>query len=413
MSESKYMEIVKNFLKKLVNYNYNLNLIIPIILLFIFYFFYYQTSSYLVPFSSDTWEKQDLIYGSDTVTGFNLMKQFTFPEFRHFLFSVLTSPIVLIIKFLFKVPITYAISIVTAAIAAINVVLAYYALNFFINDKKLGTLFTIFYGFLFSNLVFFSIPDTYALTNLAILLTFNCLIRLGKNKDHNWVILLNLTIILSSLLNPPAILLLIPSSFIFFNYYDLTKAMILAFLCFLTTFSVFVISYVVAFGINFYTYFVEFANTWCPHSITNYFDIDKVLNVFGSFVVFSVISPSEKISNSINFLQDFPNYFDSTMGTFLILFYTIILCSFLYYIVKTRDIIRDSSLIFILSMALFYLYLNPREALLYSCQVLFPLTLVFADITNRINLNNKYIILIIFIVFMIIKNISTLYHPIL
>ena len=133
----------------------------------------------------------------------------------------------------------------------------------------------------------------------------------------------------------------------------------------------------------------------------------------GSFVVLSVISPSEKISNSMNFSQDFLNYFDSTIGAYLILFYIVILGIFLYYIVKTRDIIRDSSLIFILFMALFYLYLNPREALLYSCQVLFPLTLVFADITNRINFSNKYIFLIVFIIFMAIKNVSTLYHPIL
>ncbi len=154
MFESEYIEITKNFLKKLISYNYNLGPIVPLILLFIFYLFYYQASSYLVPFSSDTWEKQDLIYGSDTVTGFNLMKQFTFPELRHFLFSALTSPVVNTIKLLFNISITYAISIVTAMIATINVVLAYYALNLFINDKKLVTLFSIFYGFLFSNLVF-------------------------------------------------------------------------------------------------------------------------------------------------------------------------------------------------------------------------------------------------------------------
>jgi len=154
MFESEYIEITKNFLKKLISYNYNLGPIVPLILLFIFYLFYYQTSSYLVPFSSDTWEKQDLIYGSDTVTGFNLMKQFTFPELRHFLFSALTSPVVNTIKLLFNISITYAISIVTAMIATINVVLAYYALNLFINDNKLVTLFSIFYGFLFSNLVF-------------------------------------------------------------------------------------------------------------------------------------------------------------------------------------------------------------------------------------------------------------------
>ncbi|MGV8126829.1 MAG: hypothetical protein ACP5PV_06435 [Methanothrix sp.] len=413
MFESEYIEITKNFLKKLISYNYNLGPIVPLILLFIFYLFYYQTSSYLVPFSSDTWEKQDLIYGSDTVTGFNLMKQFTFPELRHFLFSALTSPVVNTIKLLFNISITYAISIVTAMIATINVVLAYYALNLFINDKKLVTLFSIFYGFLFSNLVFFSIPETYALTNLAILLTFNCLIRLVKNNDHNWFILLILAIILSSLLNPPTILLVIPSIFIFLNYYNLTRGMIRSFLCVSTTLLVFVVSYVLAFGINFYMYFAEFANTWCPHSINNYLDIDKIINVFGSFVVLSVISPSEKISNSMNFSQDFLNYFDSTIGAYLILFYIVILGLFLYYIVKTRDIIRDSSLIFILFMALFYLYLNPREALLYSCQVLFPLTLVFADITNRINFSNKYIFLIVFIIFMAIKNVSTLYHPIL
>ncbi len=222
-----------------------------------------------------------------------------------------------------------------------------------------------------------------------------------------------LAIILSSLLNPPTILLVIPSIFIFLNYYNLTRGMILSFLCVSTTLLVFVVSYVLAFGINFYMYFAEFANTWCPHSINNYLDIDKIINVFGSFVVLSVISPSEKISNSMNFSQDFLNYFDSTIGAYLILFYIVILGIFLYYIVKTRDIIRDSSLIFILFMALFYLYLNPREALLYSCQVLFPLTLVFADITNRINFSNKYIFLIVFIIFMAIKNVSTLYHPIL
>ena len=109
MFESEYIEITKNFLKKLISYNYNLGPIVPLILLFIFYLFYYQTSSYLVPFSSDTWEKQDLIYGSDTVTGFNLMKQFTFPELRHFLFSALTSPVVNTIKLLFNISITYAI----------------------------------------------------------------------------------------------------------------------------------------------------------------------------------------------------------------------------------------------------------------------------------------------------------------
>jgi hypothetical protein len=222
--------------------------------------------------------------------------------------------------------------------------------------------------------------------------------------------------VLPSLLNPPLLLISVSNTFIFLKLNNFKKGVILSVLGILVSIIIFILLYFLLKPlppiwytkgevVNFDLYF-----NWYT-SPEHFLDPTAILNVITSFIFFSVISPAQELSKSLNFIEYFPKYFDSVIGTILILFYIGCLCVFSFYIVKNRDIIRDCAIILFSCLLLFYIYFNPQEAILYSCQITFILTLLFSDITNRIDLKKKNFYLSLFILFLFINNIRTLYHP--
>jgi hypothetical protein len=172
---------------------------------------------------------------------------------------------------------------------------------------------------------------------------------------------------------------------------------------------IFMSSYIIAFGSDTLNEILQFGEKYA--SLTHFVNLNAIINVFGSFLLCSIIGPPKRLSDYLNFVEEFPRYFHSITGSFLILMCIFIFFLLFYFIIKERDLIQDCSILFIFLMIIFYLYFNPIEAILYSSQVLFPLTLIFSYVTSKIELNNKHMILIILIIILFINNIIILYYP--
>jgi len=88
---------------------------------------------------------------------------------KHLLFSVVTRPLVKAVGGLLGVDQNAAIVFVLAAIAATAVTLTWWVFARYATTALYALLFAVVYGLAFVNLILFSVPETYALTGLAII----------------------------------------------------------------------------------------------------------------------------------------------------------------------------------------------------------------------------------------------------
>lgn len=375
------------------------NLIIAAVLFVSFFSFFYYTSS---SFEQIYHEKN--IFGSDTNENLDSMKKFSigFDTRKHPLFSAITSSLFQITNFLLPIDENNAVSIVLSLIAAINLVLSYIILNHFIKKNEIAILFTILYGILFSNLVFFSIPETYSLTSMVILIYSYCFIKIKNNFNFKRVISLSIISGLATLFNPPLIFLVIPSCYMFYKMSSFKKTVLASSTNIVITILTFIISNIILFGKKFYLFFFYYGKKYC--SLANFINLKSIINVSGIFLLFSVISPFHRFSGSTYFIEDVWGYFHSITSIILLLVYVLFLCIVANYMIRNRNIILDSFFFWIIMMIVFHIYFNPWEAILYSSQVLFPLILISTYVFDKIEFKNKYVILITFIILMIINN---------
>jgi hypothetical protein len=117
-----------------------------------------------------------------------------------------------------------------------------------------------------------------------------------------------------------------------------------------------------------------------------------------SFFVFSVLSPLEELERSIG-LKDVLGYFRNPVIAFLFL----LCCVYLGYmgvIIKRqiKNLLVMAAVAWLLALSLFYVYFNPGEALLYSCQALAPFILIIARIFQNISFKWKEIPLMLFVI---------------
>jgi hypothetical protein len=324
------------------------------------------------------------------------MKEISFDGnmWRHPIYPLIVSPLVSGIKAGLGFGNRQAAKLVVALFAALNVVLFFTMLSAYLKVRNTALVFSGLYGILFSNLVFFSIPETYSLANMGILIFFLLIIRFRAHLTKKRAIILGLTSGLGALANPPLGLLL-------FSIYALrihrlgwrnrlqrclwaTGAALLVYLG----------ANFLLFGLDYIEKSQKLANKWA--TVANFFDPMNWLNVGVSFFVYAVISPLDELERSIG-LKDFGGYFQSPVRCLIFVIFI------LYLLLTTMQLIRrgvDEVVVmaatWLGALSIFHLYFNPREALLYSCQALGPFMLILGRVFTDISLKWKTIMLGIF-----------------
>jgi len=346
---------------------------------FVLYFYSQRQTSWLI-YWFDDW-----IFYADSSGSYDHMKEISFEGnmWRHPLYPLIVSPLVSGSKAVFGFGNRQAAKVVVALLAALNVALFFTLFHYCFKEKISALVFTSLYGVLFSNLVFFSIPETYSLANVGILVFFLLVIRFRADITKKRAIILGLAAGVGALVNPPLGLLL-------FSLYVLCLRRLAWHQSLQRCLWATLMALLVYLGANFFLFGLDFieksqklANKWA--TIANFFEPTNWLNVGVSFFVYAVISPLDELERSIG-IKDFSGYFQSPAST-------LVIATFILYLVFTiirlaRRGVDDLVLMaaaWLGVLSIFHLYFNPQEALLYSCQALGPFMLilgrVFADIS--------------------------------
>jgi hypothetical protein len=324
------------------------------------------------------------------------MKEISFDGnmWRHPIYPLIVAPLVSIIKAGLGFGNRQAAKMVVALLAALNVALFFTLFSSYIKVKNTALVFTGLYGILFSNLVFFSIPETYSLANLGILIFFLLIIRFRVDITKKRSIILGVTSGLGALANPPLGLLL-------FSFYTLCIRR-LAWRrslqpCLWATFTALLVylgANFLLFGLDYIEKSQKLANKWA--TLANFLEPMNWLNVGVSFFVYAVISPLDELERSIS-LIDFSGYFQSPARFLVFVIFTLyLLFTIILLIRRGVDEVVLTAAAWLGMLSIFHLYFNPREALLYSCQALGPFMLILGCVYADISWKWKGIILGIF-----------------
>ncbi|MBW1697266.1 MAG: hypothetical protein JRH18_00735 [Deltaproteobacteria bacterium] len=364
-------------------------------LLFLFFFGFYlfnqrYTTRWIYWF--DDW-----IFYADTSTYYSTMKNFSLEgEVRkHPLFSVLVHPMVAVAKTVFDIKTRQAVKMVIAAVAALNIALVFVLLYSALADVHTALLFTGFYGVLFSNLVFFSIPETYSLTNLGIGAYFILTVRFHERITPYRSVILGITAGLGALLNPPLGLLLFSLYTMCLLQHGLRQGLKLALPPTLVAVFIFTGANFLLYGFDYIEHSQKLVSRWA--SFSNYFDPVKWFNVGISFFIFGAISPLQELERSIR-LEHALAYFHSPIKAVIVSIFTALVAYSLTTAARRRtDMLLLASVTWIVVLYLFYVYFNPNEAFLYSPQIQVPFILILATGFDEINWKWKQIAFLVFI----------------
>jgi hypothetical protein len=350
------------------------------------------------------------------------MRQVTFrgDMVKHLLFSATTSPLVRLIKILTPLEEDQAILVVIALLASANVVAAYATLKLFLQEERLALLFSVFFGFSFTLLVHFSFPETYVLTVLVIIMYFYFLIKFRHRPALKSTAVLFLITALAPLYNPPLLLLLISTSYVYYQHFSRKKFLAVSLANGLFVAGVVSVPYIIIPALVLphtkwaalydIRYPIEYMKFW--GSFSHFLSLKIVANTAGNFLFFSLISPFRELKPPSNFLVNFKSYFGTVISTLSLAAYAGWLGLTGLRLFKRRDRVIDSSLLLILMLMIFYIYFFPRGALLYSTQVVFPLVLVFSWAINGLALKRKYVFSVVFLAMVVINNLICLFGPV-
>ena len=104
-------------------------------------------------------------------------------------------------------------------------------------------------------MILFSIPETYVLTDLMILIYLYCLIRFKSDLTLKKTILLSVIIGLGSLSNPPLLLLLVPNCYILYRLFNIKRFVLVSFVCTLISYQLSAISFGRVCGLSVFSFY--------------------------------------------------------------------------------------------------------------------------------------------------------------
>jgi len=163
-------------------------------------------------------------------------------------------------------------------------------------------------------------------------------------------------------------------------------------------------------GWAFLSLYRGYANRWV--SIGNLLDMGSVATVMVDFFFYSVLSPTGQLPSALGW-QDLSGYWHSPLGAVLFPLLASYICYGLFAAIKYHKShpLAGSLLCWMLLMTLFHIYFNPQEAILYSSQILLPLSFILAIAfeTIRVRARIKYGVMATACVLLALNNCLTLY----
>jgi hypothetical protein len=380
--------------------------------LFLAAFFLYRFNlRFLAPV---TFHTNDVIFGADTAQTLDAIGRATFDDdmWKHLLFSVTMNPIVRGIARLLSADMQRATVITLAALGAANVAGTFVLLARHVSSQPLAFLLAVLYGVCFSNLVIFSVPETYALSNLMILAYLAILLRIRSRLSSANSLILAGAAGVGSLFNPPLLslmtihlaLMLVNSPRSWRRWAGTAAAN------FALAGGLFLAANISVRGWAFFDYSRTYARQWA--SVRNLLSPGNVLAVGLDFVVYSVAAPVGQLTSALGW-RDFRGFFSSFfrfVTLAMVLAGAVVSYQGLLARWRQGDRLGLCLTAWITLMVIFYTYFDPREAMLYSSQVLLPLGLVFASSYQMLKLRPtpKAVALTLAIAWLAINNVTTI-----
>lgn len=352
----------------------------------------------------------DIIFHADTIDTVEDMGRITFngDAKKHLLFSAVTASAVKVIKEILSLSESNAIILVLAVIAACNITLAYINLIYFLQSVSMALWFSTLYGLSFSNLVIFSIPETYSLSNIFIL----CYILVSSKMRYKSSLYLSVIsgVIagMSSLFNPPLLSLIVMR---ILSIARLTANAVrkvgLCLVCAGIAGIIYILPTLLIQGRSYFEFSKSYLDKYA--SFGNFMSLEKVGNVLAGFIFYSVITPVNRLADDIP-IGALQNYFFSLPKLILLGIYITMMGWGIWKWCGTNNK-RDFLGIWFLFMLCFYIYFNPLEAILYSSQVTFPIIMFISWTFMQIRGEIKYYVLMLFMALLALQNFGTLYAP--
>lgn len=338
-------------------------------------------SSPLRLFASITFPTIDAVFGADTFKAVAFLHFVSFDDEmrRHLLFSATGSRLVGFFQNALFISQDDSIVLVLGLLAALNIVGVFILLRRFFSSAGPALLLSVSFAFWFSNLVIFSIPETYALSDLWVVIYLSVLLRVGT--EHAWWKALGLSLLaaLASLYNPPLLSLMLIHVILF---YDRSKwglwvrsglaNLSLGATAFLSA------NYALARQYRVFWSLSQFAIKWA--SIDNFLGWRGPAQVLVSFFLYSILSPTSYLPRALS-LHDLYGYLRSPLGLALVPVVLVLLAVGTFIAVAKSAQYRRLAialLAWILVIVLFYIYLDPQKAILFSSQVMPALLIILA-----------------------------------
>ena len=249
---------------------------------------------------------------------------------KHLLFSVVTRPQVTTIGRLLGVDENTAIVYVLGAIAATAVTSTWWVLARHVTTALYALLFAVVYGVAFVNLILFSVPETYAVTGLAIIGYFWLLLSRAPGNSPRDASLHGLAAGLAGLFNPPLLSLLAVSVLHGAERGALRKNVAFAGTALVVAFVVFGLPYALIHGTKILALGLYYTRQLA--SFDNLAEIEKIVFVYISFFVVSFLSPLD-MSVATYSLGHFLNYLTEPRLLLTIMLYA----ALAFVCVKCRD----------------------------------------------------------------------------
>lgn len=308
---------------------------------------------------------------------------------------------------IFPVSMAHAVRFELAAIGGVNVVLAFLVLRVLMRNTQIAALFAVAFGFFFSNLVFFSVPETYLLSDSIVLVYALFLARFGKNMTLRRYLILSALAGAGASNNLPLAMLMLPHNYLLWKERKSIRDIVMP------GFAGVAVMLLVFLGINgmFHNrdYFAELLKYGREYgAVSHFLRFDYLLQVAGSFFLYSVIAPLKDLSSCTFSIAA---YFDTPGKLVLLAFYAFCLYGTLRYLAKNRDKVIDGLLLWSASMTLAYVFFSPWESFLYSSQLTLPVCLALAKTFDASRLRFKYSFAVVLVVLVGCNNLFSLYHP--
>lgn len=329
-------------------------------------------------FSYVAFDTNDAYFDADTFDTTRAMRELTFAGDmqKHLLFSPIASSLVKLVGTIFSLDQRASIVAAIAVLGALNVALVFLFLIGVLQDRKSACAYSVLYGMTIANLVIFSIPETYSVTNLFILAYLALLKTHWESLNVAKGLLLSSVAGVGALANPPLLSLVAIHSFIAWRTNGFRFAARLGF-----------VGAVLAAGIYYFTaiilkgpeigiqypayYFLRWA------SIGHLFDPQAYVHVLVTFLVISVIAPVSEIDWNIE-LAEIGGYAASPILAITVIVWTALVAASCIGVFRMPGVYLRAILVWIALLMGFYVLFFPWGAILYSPQVLVPLVMIVA-----------------------------------